>query len=273
MALNKDSNGYIIIFSVLLVVITAISLVLVTGLTSAPYERSVELEKKQNILQAANITVEREVAEAEYAKYITEAFAINPEGEVTEKDASKVFVIDLATELRKTDPKTMQFPVFVCNKEGKTSYILAMRGKGLWDAIWGYVSVDSDMRTVIGASFDHKAETAGLGAEIKEKWYQEKFLGKKITDESGNFTSVKVVKKGTAVIDDYTVDGISGGTLTSDGLRDMLFKFFEAFNKYAIANPPAPAAEEIALTDSLSLAPQDSLIATDSLQTADSPKN
>ena len=76
MALNKDSNGYIIIFSVLLVVITAISLVLVTGLTSAPYERSVELEKKQNILQAANITVEREAAEAEYAKYITEAFAI-----------------------------------------------------------------------------------------------------------------------------------------------------------------------------------------------------
>ena len=81
------------------------------------------------------------------------------------------------------------------------------------------------------------------------------------------------MKKGTAVIDDYTVDGISGGTLTSDGLRDMLFKFFEAFNKYAIANPPAPAAEEIALTDSLSLAPQDSLIAADSIQTVDSPKN
>jgi Na+-transporting NADH:ubiquinone oxidoreductase subunit C len=233
----------------------------------------VELEKKQSILQAANITVEREAAEAEYAKYITEAFAINPDGEVVEKDASKVFVIDLATELRKTDMKTMQFPVFVCNQDGKTSYILSMRGKGLWDAIWGYVSVDSDMRTVIGASFDHKAETAGLGAEIKEKWYQEKFLGKKITDDSGTFTSVKVVKKGTATIDDHTVDGVSGGTLTSDGLRDMLYKFFDAFNKYAITHRKETAPQEMAITDSLSLAPQDSLMAADSLQSGDSPQN
>jgi Na+-transporting NADH:ubiquinone oxidoreductase subunit C len=251
MAINKESNGYIVLFSTILVLVTAVVLVTVFGATNPKFKVNQELEKKQNILQAVKIDVDRTAAAAEFQKSVQKAFAINPEGKVVTNDFDEVFKIDLAKELRKKDVSKQMFPVFEIVKDGKTYYVLGMRGKGLWDAIWGYVSIEADFRTIFGAVFDHKSETPGLGAEISQKWFQAQFEGKKISDSQGQFVSVSVIKKGTAPASDYNVDGVSGGTLTSNGLHDMLRMFLGAFAKFAeTVKVPDPVKIEPVVTDS-----------------------
>lgn len=269
MALNKESNGYVITFSVVLVLVVSVMLVTVFSITKEKIDQNQKLEKMQNILAATQIEVDRESAESKFNEVIVDAFALTESGEVKlkgEKDA--IFNIDLAAELSKPAGEKL-FPVFVANKDQNTYYILGMRGKGLWDAIWGYVAVSSDMKTVYSASFDHKSETAGLGAEIKEKWFSDKFTNKKIVNDNGEFVSVSVIKKGTAPASEYNVDGISGGTLTSDGLSDMLKMFFGAFYEYSkkiTKDQPITLEELVVPTDSLTT---DSLvIENDTLSTS-----
>ena len=107
----------------------------------------------------------------------------------------------------------------------------------LWGPIWGYIALKEDLNTILGAVFDHKGETPGLGAEISLDWFQEPFQGKTIF-EGDEFVSVKVAKGGAEEDDMHAVDGISGGTITADGVTAMLEErlgnyvpFFESMRK------------------------------------------
>jgi len=118
--------------------------------------------------------------------------------------------------------QTLLLPVFVCrNDDGALKYILPVYGAGLWGAIWGYVSFDDDGNTVYGAIFDHKGETPGLGAEIAGPKFAGQFINKHVF-ERGRFVSIQVIKGGAGVNNLHGVDAISGGTLTSRGVEDML---------------------------------------------------
>ncbi|HHS95124.1 MAG TPA: NADH:ubiquinone reductase (Na(+)-transporting) subunit C, partial [Phaeodactylibacter sp.] len=142
--------------------------------------------------------------------------------------------IDMAKEKKKAEAERI-FPIYIYNNNGKNYYIVALRGNGLWDEIWGYIALDSDLNTILGASFDHKGETPGLGAEIKDNpAFSKNFKGKKIYDERGEYVSVKVVKGGAKKGDLHGVDGISGATVTGDGVSEMLQKgmrYYEAYFK------------------------------------------
>jgi Na+-transporting NADH:ubiquinone oxidoreductase subunit C len=130
--------------------------------------------------------------------------------------------LDLKKEKKKADADRM-YPVYIyTNDAGEKFYIVYARGKGLWDEIWGNIALEDDLNTIAGVSFDHVAETPGLGAEIKDNvaWFTQ-FEGKKIFDEAGNFKSV-YVRKGGAKDDTYEVDGISGATITANGVSAML---------------------------------------------------
>lgn len=105
-------------------------------------------------------------------------------------------------------------------------------GMGLWAGVWGYVSVEGDYSTVAGASFAHKSETPGLGAEIATPLFTDQFPGKKILDEGGNFVSIRVVKPGSVPLDEHIVDGISGGTFTSKGVDEMLNRCLKVYSAY-----------------------------------------
>ena len=107
-----------------------------------------------------------------------------------------------------------------------------MRGKGLWGPIWGYVALEDDMNTVHGASFGHKGETPGLGAEIETAAFQQQFVGEKIFDESGKFVSVRLVKSGANPDDKHAVDAVSGGTITSNGVTEMLHRTLGYYVSY-----------------------------------------
>lgn len=106
--------------------------------------------------------------------------------------------------------------------DGKDYYILSVRGNGLWDEIWGYVALEDDLKTISGVAFDHKGETPGLGAEIKDnKAFQEQFIGTSIVGASGDYKGI-LVRKGGAKNKKYEVDGLTGATITADGVTDML---------------------------------------------------
>lgn len=228
--MDSNKNSYTFSFAAIMVVLVA-TLLSVAAISLKPFQdKNVEAEKKQNILTTLGIEVSREEAAKVYKEKITSSYVLNSEGQVVDGDA---FTVDLGVELKK--PLNEQvFPVFEGENNGEKSYILPMRGKGLWGPIWGYLALENDMSTVSGAVFDHKSETPGLGAEISLGWFQEPFIGKTIFDGT-EFKSITVVKGGAKEDDMHGVDGISGGTITSDGVSEMLeerlSKYLPFFNK------------------------------------------
>ena len=112
------------------------------------------------------------------------------------------------------------------------AYVIPIMGYGLWDLIKGYVALDLDLNTVKGISFYENKETPGLGARITEDWFKANYVGKKVLDESGALTSVTIVK-GEAPDDDiHAVDGISGATLTCQGINQFLLSDLERYEPY-----------------------------------------
>lgn len=200
--MHKDSNKATLLFSSGMVIVIAIMLS-VTAIALAPYQaKNIRIEKMRNILTSVSIDAKFKDAENLFEKYIVKQVVLNNKGEEV-SGSTTAFDIDLKKEMdkAKTGNQDKQlFPLFVCRKEGKSLYIIPVRGKGLWGPIWGYIAVEGDMNTVYGVSLGHKSETPGLGAEIETEKFQDEFTGKKIFDESGKFVSVKVIKGGNRSI-------------------------------------------------------------------------
>jgi Na+-transporting NADH:ubiquinone oxidoreductase subunit C len=224
--MDVNSNKYTYIFSVSMVVIVA-ALLSIASTTLKPYQdKNVELEKKSDILRS--IGVEGEDVEALFDEHIKEQLVIQNGVEV-EAEEGAAFKIDMA-EAVDMDADKRQVPLYVAEVDQKTYYILPLRGKGLWGPIWGYVAVEGDGNTVYGATFGHKTETPGLGAEIATPFIQDKFPGKKLF--SANYDGIQV-RKGDAA-GDQQVDGISGGTITSVGVQDMIQDCLKAYKPYLL---------------------------------------
>lgn len=137
--------------------------------------------------------------------------------------------IDINKEAKKPESERL-LPMYIYKDGGNEFYILSVTGKGLWDVIWGNIALEKDFKTIAGVDFDHKGETPGLGAEIKDNAaWKKQFIGKTIYDVEGKYTSVEVIKGG-AKVPEYQVDGISGATITADGVGEMLqrgLKYYE----------------------------------------------
>lgn len=232
--MNVNSNRFIFIFSTAMVIVVAV-LLSMASIGLGPYQaRNVRLEKMQNILGSVGVLSDAAHAEATYSQYITQQIVLNYKGEVVDS-GSAAFNIDLKKEMDKArfgKANEQLFPLFVCNKDDKSLYIIPVRGKGLWGPIWGYIALDEDMNTVHGVSFGHKAETPGLGAEIEKKKFQEQFVSKKIMDEKGNFVSIKVMKGGAEQGNPHEVDAVSGATVTSTGVTEMLQRTLKSYIPY-----------------------------------------
>lgn len=225
--MDVNSNKYTIGFSIVMVVIVALLLAFASEGLKPMQNQNIEREKMQNILKSVGIEVTRDEAKDAYDKYITEEIVLNDKGEQIEGDAFKV---DILKEYKSGGQKN--FPIFIYESEGSKKYIIPLVGKGLWGPIWGYIALEEDKNTVAGASFDHKGETPGLGAEINQGWFQEPFVGKKIFDESGEYQSIRVIKGGAPEGDKHGVDAISGGTITSNGVTEMLVRTLKIYEPY-----------------------------------------
>lgn len=231
-SVNKtNSNGYTFLFSVIMVLVVA-SVLAFTATSLQPIQKeNVRQEKMQSILATIGVETDRAGAEELYDQYITDEVTLDYKGE--EREDVDAFTVDLAKELKRSDEE-QNFPLYVADYEGKTYYIVPLRGNGLWNAIFGYISLKDDVNTIKGATFDHLGETPGLGAEITKEWFKESFADEKIFDESGNLVGVSVVKGDIDASDkdDNQVDAISGATITGDGVSDMISERLQRYLPY-----------------------------------------
>lgn len=223
MAFNVNSNAYTFGFATLMVLVVAAVLSFVATNLKPMQDENVEKEKMQNILSSIQINVDREEAANIYDDYVLEELVVSGGQIVNDVDA---FTIDMVKQVR-LENNERNAPLYVAEKDGETFYIIPLQGTGLWGPIWGYISLEEDLNTIYGAVFDHKAETPGLGAEIKYPIFTEQFVGKKILADDGSLLGIDVRKGDSST--DYQVDGISGGTITSDGVEVMILDCLEAY--------------------------------------------
>ncbi len=234
MAIDTSKNSYTIVFSVVMVIIVGTVLAGLSSVLRPSIQANKKVEKMQNILFAMGVTDANDknaftpATEAKdlFEKYIgEEQYVIT--GNTAEKTA-KAFAIEVKKEQDKVKANAayqQQLPLFVGTVNGSKRYIIPMRGNGLWDAVWAYIALDENL-VVQGAYFDHKGETPGLGANIKEAYFRDDFIGEHIFDAAGNFQGI-AIKKGNGDPKnlrktDNAVDAIAGATITGDGVAVMI---------------------------------------------------
>lgn len=231
--MNRDSNAYTFIFATIMVLVVASALAFTASSLKDLQASNVRKEKMQNILATIGIETDREQAETLYNQYIIEELSLISGGKIDTD--SNAFELELSNELKK--PLAEQhFPLYVADVDGVKSYVVPLRGAGLWNAIWGYIALKEDKNTIQGAVFDHVGETAGLGAEITQQWFQDRFVGEKVFDTDGKLVGINVSKTNNDPKDldkeDHEVDAISGATITGDGVTDMIKERLQHYLPY-----------------------------------------
>ncbi|MEM6965047.1 MAG: NADH:ubiquinone reductase (Na(+)-transporting) subunit C [Bacteroidota bacterium] len=228
------STNYVITFILIITTVVAVGLTGLREATKPLADANEALFNKKGVLNAIQSKFKDDMPKDWDDAKVEEVFA-KVEGMVFDHEGNPMdgyTAIDLEKDRDKVNKLPVEerpFPVWVYEDEGKKYYVISVYGKGLWDKIWGTVAFEEDMNTLAGAYFDHKGETPGLGAEIKDNagWYKQ-FMGKKTLSEVGQILGVKVMKGGAKNIE-YEVDAISGATITCDGVTDMMV---EGINNY-----------------------------------------
>ena len=228
--MKTNSNSYTIIYSVIIVVIVAFLLAFVFQALKPMQDANVALDKKKQILNSLNIRDLNDAqADAKYKEVIVADRVIDEKGKVLLPGTTGGE--DAGFKLESKDYKEGKLALYICRVNGETKYVIPVYGMGLWGPISGYIALNADKSTIYGVYFNHESETAGLGAEIKDnKAWQEKFQGKKLFKNGDDKTIALSVEK---KVEDPTtqVDAVTGATLTSNGVRDMLH---EALGKYLV---------------------------------------
>lgn len=232
--LNTNSNSYTIIYSIIIVILVAFLLAFVFQALKPMQDANVALDKKKQILNSLNIRdLNNEEAAAKYQEVVLADEIIDEQGNVLEKGEQGGE--NYGFKLNSADFKNGKLALFVCKVDGQTKYVIPVYGMGLWGAINGYIAINADKSTVFGTYFDHDSETAGLGAEIKDnRAWQNQFQGKKLFAQDPHKIALAVSKK---VEDPSTqVDGITGATLTSNGVTEMLQTCLGAYMNFLKAH-------------------------------------
>lgn len=190
-----------VLYSAALVAVAALLLTVVSVSLKPRQVRNQAVEKKQMILKVAGITAATEDVERCYAEHIREVHLLNRD----------------------------TLPAYLCG----TRCIIPVRGVGLWGPIWGYICFNEDW-VVDGAVFDHQGETPGLGGEMATDAFATRFIGKCCIDSLMTHFVPIVLKKHADPSSPYEVDAISGGTMTSNGISEMLRVELSKYQEYML---------------------------------------
>lgn len=265
MAIDKNSNLYTYTFAIVMVIVVGAGLSALYGFLRPIQIKNEITKKKMDIVQAIGFSKDeatRDNAPEMFDQYVVKRISINYEGEVVTELSSQdsinpadkldPFNIDVKKEYKnkiqkkvnkfKKDPTALEealagvdtsYPMFICEKNDTMLTVIPLVGTGLWGPIWGYIALMDDNETIYGAKFDHEGETPGLGAEIKEDFFTVKFKGKKLNVASDKLYTVI---KGGQVPKEFEVDGITGGTITSKGVDEMMNRTIKVYLKYLNSN-------------------------------------
>ena len=242
MSNKTDSNLYTVLFAIGMVVVVGALLAFTAASLKPTIKENERMEKQQNILYAMGVNDNGEtdvafistdkVSEA-FSIYITKQIVIEG-NDVKEND--EAYLIDVKKEQAKAKAgETRRLPLFIGEKDGNTFYVAPIYGKGLWDAIWGYIAMDKDM-VVQGVYFDHKGETPGLGANIKQRYFMDDFYGEHLLTDNGVFKGITVAKGNNDPKNedktDYEVDALAGATITGNGVSAMIKNDLKLYMPY-----------------------------------------
>ena len=246
MSKRTDSNSYTMIFAIIMVFVVGSLLAFMASSLKPNIDENKRIEKQQNILYAIGVNendessakfISTEVTGVKFSEHIKKQIVIQGT-KVTENQNAYLIEVKKEQTLAKQG-KQRRLPLFIGEKEVdgimRTFYVAPIRGKGLWDAIWGYVALDENM-VVQGAYFDHKGETPGLGANIKQRYFMDDFIGEHLLNEAGEFKGIRVAKGNNDPKNlektDYEVDAIAGATITGDGVSAMIKKDLAMYVPY-----------------------------------------
>ena len=243
----KQTNAYIIGYSIVLVVVVAVVLSLVTLALGPRQQSNAQAEKMSNILgsvglynaEAADRAKDKNAyIKEQYDRYIVESFMVDSKGNKIPNSEEAAFnaLDNLKAEFAKPAAER-RLPIFVSrSNSGVLNYILPVYGTGLWGPIWGYIALQSNLDTIDGAVFGHKSETPGLGAEIATPAFQDQFIGKTLFG-NGSFVGITVSKGvGSSAGNSHAVDAISGGTITSRAVQSMIRECVGDYEPFLIKN-------------------------------------
>lgn len=228
---NVNSNGFTIGFAFASCVISGVLLASANLGLKDLQDENIKIDKQRSVLSSAGL-IESGASKAQIASWFDAsegapamtAYIIN----------TKTGAKDEAVSVDSFQKKPALYPdhqiVFECTKSGQECLILPIVAKGLWGPMKGYVALGKTGSDVLGICFyDHK-ETPGLGAEVTEAWWTEQFTsdkGKKILKKAGDFSAdsfvgITVNKGGLGSEGPHEVDGISGATITTKGVSEVL---------------------------------------------------
>ena len=223
---SKSQNSFF--FAVVLCLIVSFSLALTANGLKNRQEINVKIDKQKNILKALGLI-------SSSKKYSNEQLS-----NIYSTSVKNSFIDRISGAIVDNNNSKNALPIFLVEKEGDVDkYAFTFKAYGLWSWIHGVIALKGDGKTIVGFTvFDHK-ETPGLGGEVEKKWFQDQFINKKIVDINNNFTSIQIAKgKAKDTYNEselsYSIDGMSGATITSKGLeRDLKtnIKQYEVFSK------------------------------------------
>ena len=250
--MNTNSNVYTVIYTTIIVVVVAAVLAFASSSLKSKQTANIKAETLSQMMTAAGLGDKESFSKmgndavlSTYSDNIEEAFAINVKGEKVRDLKTAKNEIELIDNFKPENKAILNggeahLPVYKF-KSGVT--VIPVYGAGLWGPIWGYIALQQDLKTIVGAYFDHESETPGLGAKIKdEASFKEQFKGK-VFDLEDSSVLFEIVKGGAPEGSENMVDAISGATMTCNGLNKAINTWVGAYANYL--KNTAPAAEEM----------------------------
>lgn len=221
--LNTNGNGYTVVYAAVMVIIVAFMLAFVSSALKETQDANVANDTKGQILTALRYEKEGLNVQQTYTETVKDMLwqdgkLVSYEGEFLTSYGQAI--------------KDGRLHVFVADTKDGLKYVIPMTGRGLWGGLWGYVALNEDKQSVYGAYFYHESETAGLGARIGDADFQQLFRDKRIFAQGGRDVAITVVKAGTVKNDAYEVNGITGATLTTVGVANMLKDGLEVYGSF-----------------------------------------
>ncbi len=251
--MNTNSNTYTVVYTAIVVILVAALLSFVSLSLKDKQDANIKAETISQMLTAAQYGTKKEITDQgndnilkQYSENIKEAFTVNAKGEKVRDLSTELGKIELADGLKAQNKlikdgntSELELPVYIFSKDGKDVTVVAVYGAGLWGPVWGYLGIDEDGKTVLGAYFDHEGETPGVGAKIKDDpAFQAEFIGKTVA--FGTEKPLQIVKGAQG---DSQVDAISGATMTGNGLSEAIATWLRYYAPYFYFNYAQPEVE------------------------------
>ena len=248
MSANNDTIGKTITVTVLLCVVCSVIVSAAAVLLKPKQIANKELDRKTNILAAAGLMdssksvdelfsqITTKVIDLETGKFTDKVDPATFDARKASKDPALSNALDRNIDIASIKRQAKYQTVYLVETEGRLEkVILPVHGYGLWSTLYGFLALEGDLNTVVGLGFYSHAETPGLGGEVDNPLWKSQWPGKKVYAEGAMKPLLGVIKgkvDPNAENASHQIDGLSGATLTSNGVSQMV-KFWMGENGYA----------------------------------------